>query len=219
MLQGKFRQKLGVDNDTLLVGIIGRLAPIKNHKMFFDAAKKFIEHNKNTPVVFAIIGDGEMREKLEAYCQKQGLTGQVIFYGWEKNVASVYADLDILALTSLSEGTPVSIIEAMASSVPVIATDAGGVIELLGDPVGDTHTNGFKICERGVLCRKNDATGFSAGLKWLIENKGFDTKKLTDQARSFAKEHFSSERLVNDIEKLYLELYNSKCNINQEKRP
>ncbi|MFC1816496.1 glycosyltransferase [Thermodesulfobacteriota bacterium] len=208
--KGKFRQKLGLDNDTLLIGIVGRLVPIKNHKMLLKAAKIFIQQNPSVRVAFIVIGDGELRNELETYCQNQSLAKHVIFCGWVKDVASVYVDLDVLALTSLNEGTPVSIIEAMASSVPVIATDVGGVADMLGQPVGNTHANGFKICERGILCRKNDGIGFLAGLQWLIENRDIAGDELVDRAKSFVEEHYSDKRLIHDMEKFYTGLVRSK---------
>ncbi len=69
---------------------------------------------------------------MEDYTDSLGIRENVVFYGWEKNITMIYADIDILALTSLNEGTPVSVIEAMASSVPVITTGVGGVKDLLG---------------------------------------------------------------------------------------
>jgi glycosyltransferase involved in cell wall biosynthesis len=167
VLKGQFRQSLGINEDTLLIGIIGRLVPIKNHIMFFQAAKLFLEQNPEVQAKFIVVGDGELRHELEAYCQDLGLDIHVIFCGWIRNVHLVYADLDILALTSTNEGTPVSLIEAMASSVPVIATDAGGVQDLLGPPYGAPSLDGYAMCERGILCRKNDPSGFVRGLKYI----------------------------------------------------
>ena len=131
-LKGKFRKKINVSNDTLLIGIVGRLAKVKNHKMFLDAAVLFLKNYNSEKVKFVLIGDGELRQTLKNYAVEKGLKNQVIFYGWEKNIPMIYADLDILALTSLNEGTPVSIIEAMAASVPVITTGVGGIKDLLG---------------------------------------------------------------------------------------
>ena len=131
-LKGKLRKKIGVSNDTLLIGIVGRLAKVKNHKMFLDAAVLFLKNHNDKKVKFVLIGDGELRQTLKNYAFEKGLKDQVIFYGWEKNIPMIYADLDILALTSLNEGTPVSIIEAMAASVPVITTGVGGIKDLLG---------------------------------------------------------------------------------------
>ncbi len=164
------------------------------------------EKNPGVPTKFIVVGDGELRDELEAYCQQLGLVSHVAFCGWRKNVPLVYADLDILALTSINEGTPVSIIEAMASSVPVISTDAGGVLDLLGPSDGLPPSDGFVVCERGILCRKNDALGFAKGLRYLTEADIREKQKRLIRARSFVSERFSEERLLHDIESLYLEL-------------
>jgi glycosyltransferase involved in cell wall biosynthesis len=135
-----------------------------------------------------------------------GLADLVIFCGWVKDVHPVYADLDILALTSLNEGTPVSIIEAMASSVPVIATDAGGVLDLLGSPDSSPSQAGFIVCERGILCRKDDISGFAKGLQYLVGIDAISKHRLLTRARSFVRKNFSEERLIRDMESLYLNL-------------
>jgi glycosyltransferase involved in cell wall biosynthesis len=138
-----------------------------------------------------------------------GIEPYVRFCGWLKDISIVYSDLDILALTSMNEGTPVSIIEAMASSVPVIATEAGGVVDLIG--VGNTPrrsnlSNGFKICERGILCRKNDAAGFSNGLRYLMDIDPNKKEKMLSQACAFVKQKYSHSRLYKNIEEIYLDL-------------
>jgi GT2 family glycosyltransferase/glycosyltransferase involved in cell wall biosynthesis len=206
LLKEQFRRKIGIDDDTLLIGIIGRLAPIKNHMMFLKAAKLFLENNPGILVKFLVVGDGELRHELEAYCNKQGLSNHVLFCGWVRDVPSVYADLDILSLTSINEGTPVSIIEAMASLVPVIATNAGGVPDLLGTPVNVSQSNGFTVCERGILCRNDDVSGFSNGLKYLAENGISQKEECIKRARVFVKQRYSQERLLNDMETTYLNL-------------
>lgn len=174
--------------------------------MFFDAASYLIRKKPDLKIVFAVIGDGELRKELEAHIQKQNLNEYVKFCGWTKNVAMVYNDIDVLALTSLNEGTPVSIIEAMASSVPVISTNAGGVIDLIGMPDKAYPSNGFKICERGVLCRSNDSVEFSNGLKWLIENRKIAQKTFVERARIFVNDRYTQKRLIRNVEKLYTEL-------------
>jgi GT2 family glycosyltransferase/glycosyltransferase involved in cell wall biosynthesis len=205
-LKGQFRQSLGINDGSLLIGVVGRLVPIKNHKMFFQAARIFLEQNPGVRAKFVVVGDGELRGELETYCQHVGLTNHVVFCSWVKNVPVVYADLDILALTSKNEGTPVSIIEAMAASVPVIATDAGGVLDLLGLPEGVPSSDGFVVCERGILCRKSDALGFAEGLKYLTEVDAEEKRKRLLRARYFVGGRFSEKRLLQDIESLYLEL-------------
>jgi GT2 family glycosyltransferase len=204
--KGRFRKNLGIDADTITVGIIGRLVPIKNHAMFLRTARLFLDTNPDIKIRFIIVGDGECRQELEKTCKAMRLSEQVIFWGWVRNIQEVYADLDILALTSLNEGTPFSIIEAMASSVPVIATLAGGVQDLLGYSNLPIPDKGFAVCNRGILCQKNDSTGFASGLKYLISEPEAIQQKRIQAAREFVSIRYSQKRLLQDIETLYLEL-------------
>lgn len=207
-LKGQLRQKIGVSGDTFLIGIVGRFAPIKNQKMFIDAAAAlFFKKNKDVKVKFILIGDGELRQSLEKYAVEIGLEDDVIFYGWEKNIPMIYADLDILALTSLNEGTPVSIIEAMAASVPVVTTGVGGIKDLLGRIEPDQPPGfGFKICERGILCPKDDSIAFSNALNYMIDSGYLDDRQRSIKAIDFVLKNYSIERLIRDIETLYMQL-------------
>jgi GT2 family glycosyltransferase/glycosyltransferase involved in cell wall biosynthesis len=205
-LKGRLRSSLGVSDDTLLVGIVGRLVPVKRHELFFDAAKIFLEEHPGIKVQFVVVGDGELRGSLDGYVRQKVLSAYVRFCGWRRDLPEVYADLDILTLTSVNEGTPVSIIEAMAASTPVIATDAGGVFDLLGPRDGHPDSEGFVVCRRGVLCRKEDAAGFAKGLAYLADMDVGRREALVRESRTFVKQHFSEERLLKDIEALYLEL-------------
>ena len=124
-----------------------------------------------------------------------------------RDLPEVYADLDILALTSKNEGTPVSIIEAMAAGTSVISTDAGGVRDLLGPPEKDMpRMEGFTVCKRGILCRKNDADGFSRGLDYMLSMNTTERGRMLDEARNFVTRTFSNERLLHDMETLYLKI-------------
>lgn len=204
--KGHFRKLKGIAHDTLLIGIIGRLVPIKNHKMFLLVAKKLLAMNLKVDIKFLIIGDGELRGELEIFCRQQGLSEYVEFCGWIRDVSIVYADLDILTLTSLNEGTPVSIIEAMAASVPVIATDVGGVRDLLGEPDSRSASNGFLLCERGILCRNRDVASFASGLSYIARHRIEGANMNVERACDFVKERFHQKRLLDDIESLYFEL-------------
>ena len=211
-LRGKFRQDLHIDANTVLIGIIGRLVPIKNHKMFFAAAKHFRENHPNIAVKYIVIGNGELRKELEEICRELGLEQDTIFCGWIREVPYVYADLDILALTSLNEGTPVSIIESMAAGVPVIATDAGGVRDLMGMHSSIADKDRFAVCERGILCRKNDAQGFAEGLRYLVREDPEIRRKRIENARAYVRQHFDRQRLFRETEELYLDLVRKKKN-------
>jgi len=200
-----FRRRLGVDDQTILIAIIGRLVAIKNHKMFIDAARLFLRQDPKIHAKFLVIGDGELRYELMEYCQYYKLSNDVLFCGWQRDLANVYAELDILALTSINEGTPVSIVEAMASSVPVISTDAGGVRDLLGPPRTNIITNGFKVCQRGLLCKQNNAKEFAKGLKFLLTNSTI-SEEISNEAQVFARQSYRKERLFQEMGSLYMGL-------------
>lgn len=180
--------------------------------MFFQTAKRFREIHPDIAVKYIVIGNGELREELEELCRELGIEQDTVFCGWIREVPYVYADLDILALTSLNEGTPVSIIESMAAGVPVIATDAGGVKDLLGISRSLSDKDSFTVCERGILCRKNDTEGFAKGLTYLLSENPAIRRKRIENARQYVREHFDRERLFRDTEALYMELIGKKKN-------
>jgi glycosyltransferase involved in cell wall biosynthesis len=200
--KGILRLKHAIDDHTLVIGIVGRLAPIKNHRLFLDAAKLLLAKYPNKSIKFVIIGDGELKASLKKYTQSIGIEKFVIFYGWEKKIESIYADLDILVMTSNNEGTPVSIIESMAASVPVVTTGVGGVKDLLGriETRFRSETE-FSICERGILCPKGNANAISNGIQYLVDS---DNQALLEKARNFVFNNYTEKRLI----KKMLELYN-----------
>jgi glycosyltransferase involved in cell wall biosynthesis len=132
----------------------------------------------------------------------------VIFTGWIRDLPSLYADLDILALTSNNEGTPVAVIEAMAAGVPVVATDVGGVRELISDfefRILESEDSDFEVCERGILVKRGDVEGFAKGLHYLLEHPDVCTE-MGRRGRQYAMEKHTAERLVSDMDKLYQSL-------------
>ena len=142
------------------IGIVGRLVPIKNHRLFLTSAAKVIRDNPALDLRFKIIGDGELRAELEEFTQKLNLGSVVEFNGWQKDLSGVYANLDIVCLTSINEGTPVSLIEAMASGKAVAATDAGGVKDLVGESLNEFEDEcGFAPLEASCRRQPSDASG------------------------------------------------------------
>lgn len=190
--------------DGFSVGIIGRLVPIKNHRMFLEVAKRLRISNCEFRANFFIVGDGELKEKLREYAKELGVEENVVFGGWQEDLNKVYSNLDIVALTSLNEGTPVSLIEAMAAGKPVIATDVGGVRELLGSKL-EAQSSKFEIAERGILVESGNVKGFTEGLGLLLRDKTL-REKLAREGREFVRERFSQQRLIKDTESLYKEL-------------
>jgi glycosyltransferase involved in cell wall biosynthesis len=127
--QGTFRAAFGIPPGVPLIGIVGRIVPIKNHALFLQMAERV---RKRVPGArFVIIGDGECRADVEAQVDSAGLRDAVEFTGWLHDLQPAYSDLDVLVIASDNEGTPVSIIEALAAGVHVVSTAVGGVPDLL----------------------------------------------------------------------------------------
>lgn len=195
--KGAFRHSIGIDKDTVLVGIVGRLVPIKNHKVFIEAAKRVIDMRLNKKVMFVVIGDGALKEDLVKSVKERGLDGSILFTGWRYDLPAIYSDLDIVVLTSLSEGTPVSLIEASASSRAVVATDVGGVRDIIIDK------------ETGMLARSNDVEGLANKIAMLITEN--DTRdRLGARGREYVRHRYSKDRLICDIEGLYMTMISSR---------
>lgn len=127
---GTFRQQWGIPPGAPLVGIVGRMVPVKNHELFLETAA--LVRAQRPDARFAIVGDGETRAEIEAQIDRLGLRDCVTLTGWQREIAPLYSDLDVLVNSSHSEGTPTPIIEALTVGCPVVATTVGGVPDLLG---------------------------------------------------------------------------------------
>ena len=125
------------------------------------------------------------------------------FLGNRIDTEVIYSGLDIVALTSMNEGTPLSLIEAMAAGRPIISTAVGGVRDLLGETV-EQH-DGFRVCERGVAIDDRSPAEYAKGLIYLAKNEKL-RKSLTETGHFFVNSRYSKKRLVDDIKLLYLSL-------------
>jgi len=164
-----------------------------------------MKENTDTNARFLIVGDGELRNHLETMVKALALEDRVIFTGWIRDLGPLYANLEVLAVTSDNEGTPVAVIEAMAAGVAVIATDVGGVRELIADcevRISELSEGEFEICERGLLVKKGDVNGFAKGLKYLLENPKV-RKEIGTRGRKYALAHHTTEKLVSNMDMLY----------------
>jgi glycosyltransferase involved in cell wall biosynthesis len=219
--RGVLRAELRASEDEILVGIVGRLTEVKNHALFLAAAARFKETLKAkqdaTPRVrFLIIGDGHLREKLLAEARALGLDDEIKFLGTRKDPENFYPALDVVALTSLNEGTPLTLIEAMANGRPLIATEVGGVVDLLGDCARHDSSaenkegdGGFRVCAHGIIVRPNDALAFAEGLARLVAD-GDLRRAMGERGRLFVERNYSKERLLKDVRNLYQELAGEK---------
>ncbi len=208
-----FRDELGLSPDDILVGIVGRLTEIKNHELFLHAAAvykdKFSKQQPGARVRFVVIGDGSLRKQLGQQTHSLGLAEDITFVGGRRDLEDIYPALDIVALTSRNEGTPLTLIEAMANARPVISTAVGGVIDLLGDPISQDSDSSFVICERGISVPANDQSAFAAGLARLVADKQL-RREIGARGLEFVTGHYSTERLLQDMRTLYAELLRQK---------
>ncbi|MFN5183050.1 MAG: glycosyltransferase [Bacteroidota bacterium] len=196
-----FRKKYLIEDNEIVITIIGRLAPVKNHVFFVDVIEEVLKTVRSN-VRFFIVGDGETKNIIEEYLKSKSIDftdfnsskrkSTVTFTSWIKNVDYPLCGSDIICLTSLNEGTPVSLIEAMAAGKPVVSTNVGGVSDIvppdlgLISPVGDLR----KMAENIVYYIKNTENKINSGTK----------------SRIWANENFHYTRLTNDIKDLYFSI-------------
>lgn len=186
--RGELRAELGIPDADPLVGIVGRLVPIKNHRLFLDAARSMVDSGNSAR--FVIIGDGELRDILQKYASETGISGRVRFLGWRKDMVPVYSGLDLLTLTSDNEGTPVALIEGMAAGVPVVATAVGGVPDVVRD--------GFT----GRLVPAGDPAALSQAWQAALAETDA-TDRMRREARREVEELFGRERMLSAMAALY----------------
>lgn len=190
-VRGQLRAELGVNPETLLVGIVARLVPIKRHTCFLEAAAEVARRYPKCQ--FLLVGDGEERVELEHLCSRLALNGRVRFLGWRRDLERIYADLDLVVLTSANEGSPVSLIEAMASGKPVVAARVGGVPDLVEDGV------------TGLLVPPENPAAVAEAMGALLADAR--RRQTFGQAgRKRVYPAFSAERLLADMDWLYTEL-------------
>lgn len=204
--RSEFRQEWSIDEDTILIGIVGRVVPIKNHVFFLEAMKR-LKSQTEKRVIGMIVGDGDMTEEMINRSKEMGLSvscpkenvdkPDVIFTSWITSIDKVNASLDIMCLTSLNEGTPVSLIEAQACSLPIVSTNVGGVEDIVIDGVS------------GHLVDNQDIDQFVGHLIELVESKAKrESMGAAGKKHVFDKHHYT--QACQRMEKIYLQLLNAK---------
>lgn len=189
----------------LCCGLIGRLVPIKNPTMFVEAMARAAGRLPERSLAGLIVGDGPLRPDVEAAVEARGLGGHIRLTGWRRDLPECYGELDALCLTSWNEGTPVSVIEAMAAGRAVVATDVGGVRDLLQDPADPrpaVRPGEFVVARRGLLVGAGDVEGLAGALATLCEEPAL-RRRLGEAARAYALSAHRAERLLDEIGGLY----------------
>jgi glycosyltransferase involved in cell wall biosynthesis len=187
--KNSIRLKYGIDEGVHVVGIVARLALIKNHRMLIDAC--FLLKNRNMKFKLLIVGDGPLMEQLQLYVRDACLSDYINFLGSCRNINELMNLFDVFVLPSVSEGLSLTLIEAMACCLPVVATDVGGNPDVVVDsktgylvPLGEHQMMADKICE----LLDDDALRSSFG----------------KSARFRAEHKFSVHNVCREYEKLYM---------------
>jgi glycosyltransferase involved in cell wall biosynthesis len=206
LLRSRFRARYKISENEIAIGIVGRIVPVKNHSLFIQSAKHLLSSKIYPRPVFFMVGDGELRQQVEEQLQLNGISysnkeisldNRFVFTSWLTEMDEVMNGLDIIALTSLNEGTPLSIIEAQFFKKAIVATDVGGVKDTMEDGV------------TGFLVKSNDANSFSSKLELLVTDEALRLK-MGEAGYRLATERFSKEKEVLNTKNFYFSLLQRK---------
>jgi len=185
-----FKRELGIPENSLIAGTVGRLVPVKGPEFLIDAAKYIISKNPDTLFIFT--GDGHLKQNLEKKAFEMGIKENIIFLGWRDDVAKIISIYDIFVLPSLNEGMGRVLVEAMAIGKPIVASNIGGIPDLV------THG------KNGFLVPPKNPEQLAKYIQILLEDKE-KRGKIGLAGREMAL-NFSAENMVKMIASLYEEL-------------
>jgi glycosyltransferase involved in cell wall biosynthesis len=198
----RFREKYHLAENEVAIGIIGRIVQVKG-PAFFAAVVEEILRIPHPSVKFFVIGDGLLRKELQQLLLEKGISNSfspagkkpatVIFTSWILDIGEAMNGLDIIMLTSLNEGTPVTLLEAQAAGKPVVATNVGGVSEVVLDEVS------------GYILPYGDKQGFAAKVLRLAADPAL-RRSMGREGQAFMQKNHTQEQQFQSIEKLYLQL-------------
>jgi glycosyltransferase involved in cell wall biosynthesis len=191
--RARARASLDLPPRTLVLTAVGRLTAIKNLGALIDAAEGVTAAFPD--VVLLIVGDGELRDDLQQRAARLG--SRVRFLGWRRDLATIYGASDVFVLTSRNEGTPVALIEAMASALPTVSTEVGGVADVVTDET------------MGLLVPSGDASALGAAIVRLLSSPEV-RREMGARARASVAARYDLGRLLADIDALYRDLLRSR---------
>ena len=193
----KLRKECNVKSGTVLITIVGRVVPIKNHQLFIDVIN-YCKNKSTRNIKALVVGDGSEIEKIIDYVINNKLSYSykdlnkecdVLFTSWRSDIDSVLSASDIVCLTSLNEGTPVSIIESMASETASISTNVGGVSDIIENNIS------------GIVC-SNEVKDYGENLLKIVEDNNLRLK-LAKNGKIISLENYNYNRLVSNMESIY----------------
>jgi len=186
----EMRKKLGIPEESFVVGTVGRLTPVKGHRYLIEAAAELVR--QKTDILFVFLGDGELLNDLTEMASALGIKDHVKFLGWRPDVADVMATFDIFVLPSLNEGMGKVLVEAMAMAKPIIASNVGGIHDLITDG------------ENGLLVSPADHEAIADAILSLYRDSA-KTKRLCEKGKAIAA-GYSADAMIQKIDHLYDEV-------------
>lgn len=187
----KSKKAFGIAVDEDVIGMIGRLEPIKGPGYFVEAAEEVAK--KFTKTKFIVVGEGGLRQRLENQVEGMGLKDRFIFTGWREDIPEILSIMDILVLPSLNEAVGIVLIEAQVLGVPVVATNVGGIPEIVIDGMN------------GILIPPRDPQALAQAVVKLLKDEAL-RRKMGDAGREWVRDRFSVESMIEKLEKLYKDL-------------
>ena len=199
----KIREKLGIKPNELVVGMLSCFKPQKSPQDFIKLA--FLINQNLSDIKFILVGDGLLRKRIERLIAQLGLRQKVILTGWRRDIPSILQAMDVFVLTSLWEGLPISVLEAICASVPVVATNTGGISEVISE--GKT---GFLISPADT---KNPGDMRTMAEKVISLLKDVELRqKIAKHAKESLSPNFNLENMVNNTDNFYRNLITAKIN-------
>jgi glycosyltransferase involved in cell wall biosynthesis len=185
------RAEIGVDESVRLIGIVARLSPEKDHETLFEAFSQL--SGEFGEVHLVVVGGGELQEQLSAAARRLAIESRVHFLGYRSDVAELLAIFDCFVLSSRSEGLSITLLEAMAAGLPIVATDVGGNGEVIQNE------------ETGLLVPPAQPSRLAAALKRMLTD-GEAARRMGERGSARVREHFSLDKMVAGYERIYDEL-------------
>ncbi len=184
---GAARRDLGIAPGEFAIGTVTRLHDSKGNAYLVDAARLVL--NERPHAKFYVVGEGPLREPLEAQAAALGLGDRCVFHGFARDVARVVSAFDVSVFPSLWEGTPLTVFEALAMGKPIVATDADGLLDVL------THDRDARIVAR------RDAPALAREIVWMMDHPG-ERRRLGEGARGTGRQ-YDIAAFVRKMERLY----------------
>ncbi|HEY4716613.1 MAG TPA: glycosyltransferase [bacterium] len=201
---GEAKSGFGVGDNTFIFAAIGRLVQIKDFGLFLDSANLLLKrmNQERHRVKFLIAGDGPEKPFVEKIADQLNLKNNLISPGWIKNMEYVYPAIDVLCITSKSEGVPFVCLEAMYASKPVLAVDVGGIRDVF---TIQEEKPGYWICSEGILVKERNPVSISNAMLFLLQNPEM-LKEMGYRAKKRIEDNFTEDRMIESFNQLFGEI-------------